>query len=285
MFCFNCGKQLEDHMKFCPGCGAKQSDSGQQYSGKQTKNSGNKGKVLIIAVAALALILLLIIGAVMTIVVLNKRDKTEVYVPAETTAAVETRVLPQPVETEPEIPEDGWHMENGERYYYSDGQMYVDLQEIDGEVYYFYSDGALAVNEEVDLDGYRLDADRNGAITGITYDRVIGDWSGEKFHYGNSGKCSVIELPAELENCDSCTLYLEAEGQHGAKVNGTWKVYVRSNGEWEYVQEISFTEPDGSFKLRFNRPKNFDAITAHPTVQGNASYGAWFCLEDVHCVF
>ena len=105
-----------------------------------------------------------------------------------------------------------------------------------------------------------------------------------KYHYGNNGRSSVLELSFEVEDCDSFRFYLEAGGLHGAKVNGKWKIYVRHNGNWEFVQDINYTEPNGYFDIKLDGYKNFDAITACPMVQGNATYSAVFSLQNVHCV-
>lgn len=115
-------------------------------------------------------------------------------------------------------------------------------------------------------------------------DEIGGEWSDEYYHYGNNGRSSVLELSFEVEDCDSFRFYLEAGGLHGAKVNGKWKIYVRHNGNWEFVQDINYTEPNGYFDIKLDGYKNFDAITACPMVQGNATYSAVFYLQNVHCV-
>ena len=81
------------------------------------------------------------------------------------------------------------------------------------------------------------------------------------------------------------SFYLEANGKRGAKVNGKWKIYVRNNGKWNFLQEINYTEPSGSFDFEFDEPVSFDAITAYPTVQGNASYTSFFYPQNVDCPF
>ena len=169
-------------------------------------------------------------------------------------------------------------------YYIQDGEKYVDLQKIDNALYYVDEDGALAENEDVDYYGTTLHAGRDGIIEGITFDEIGGEWSDEYYHYGNNGRSSVLELSFEVEDCDSFRFYLEAGGLHGAKVNGKWKIYVRHNGNWEFVQDINYTEPNGYFDIKLDGYKNFDAITACPMVQGNATYSAVFYLQNVHCV-
>ena len=149
---------------------------------------------------------------------------------------------------------------------------------------YFDEDGALAENEDVDYYGTTLHAGRDGIIEGITYDEIWGNWSDERYSFGNGGHSSIIEFNSEIENCDSFQFCLEAGGLHGAKVNGTWKIYIRCNGNWEFAQDINYTEPDGCFDIKLNGYKNFDAITAYPTVRGNATYSAVFYLQNVHCV-
>jgi len=206
--------------------------------------------------------------------------------PAATEAAPTEKVTytEPPAPTETEALTDGWHTINGKRYYIQDGEKYVDLQEIDNALYYFDEDGALAENEDVDYYGTTLHAGRDGIIGGITYDEIWGNWSDERYSFGNGGHSSIIEFNSEIENCDSFQFCLEAGGLHGAKVNGTWKIYIRCNGNWEFAQDINYTEPNGYFDIKLDGYKNFDAITACPMVQGNATYSAVFYLQNVHCV-
>ena len=149
----------------------------------------------------------------------------------------------------------------------------MDLQEIDGELYYFDEAGVLAVNQDV----------RYGE--GMTIEELFGTWAEKPYRFGNGGSSSVLELSTEVENCDSFRFCLEANGLHGARVNGTWKIYIGHDGKWEFVQNIDYTEPKAYFDINFEEPKTFDAITAHPTVEGNASYSSLFYLRNVHCIF
>lgn len=181
--------------------------------------------------------------------------------------------------------EDGWQTLYGDRYYFEDGKMYVELHEIDGELYYFDEEGILQVDQDIDYEDVTLHADYDGHISEITYDAVFGSWSEEKYRFEGSGRSSIMEFASEVEDCDSFRFYLEASGARGAKVNGNWKVHIRCNGKWEYVNTFDFTEPSGYMDVKFETPKTFDAITAYPTVRGNASYSALFYLEDVHCYY
>lgn len=279
MYCYNCGKEIAETVKFCPHCGAEQKQPQQQepqqpiqqqpaqWQNPQQQDTqwqtpqqptqwqnppaaNNSGKnnswqsrlPIILAAVALVVVILLAVRA------------------------------------------DGWHTINGKRYYIQDGEKYVDLQEIDNALYYFDEDGALAENEDVDYYGATLHAGRDGIIEGITYDEIWGSWSDERYSFGNGGHSSIIEFNSEIENCDSFQFCLEAGGLHGAKANGTWKIYIRCNGNWEFAQDINYTEPDGCFGIKLNGYKNFDAITAYPTVWGNATYSAVFYLQNVHCV-
>ena len=292
MYCYNCGKEIEETMKFCPYCGAEQKQPQQPTQWQNPPAANNSGKngswqsklPIILAVAALVIVALLAVRAFH-----NRTDARNELKAIATTEPVAAKAAP--TETEPPAPTetqaltDGWHTINGKRYYIQDGEKCVDLKEIDNALYYFHEDGALAEDEDVYSIYYvgTLHAGRDGIIEGITYDEIWGSWSDERYSFGNGGHSSIIEFTSEIENCDSFQFCLEAGGLHGAKVNGTWKVYIRCNGNWEFAQDVSYTEPNGYFDIKLNGYKSFDAITAYPTVRGNATYSASFYLQNVHC--
>ncbi len=341
MYCYNCGKEIAETVKFCPYCGAEQKQPQQspqwqqpqqpvqqpqqqepqpqpiqqqpaQWQNPQQQDTqwqapqqptqwqnppaaNNSGKnnfwqsrlPIILAAVALVVVVLLAVRAFH-----NRTDAQNELKAIATTEPAATEAAPTekvtytepPAPTETEALTDGWHTINGKRYYIQDGEKYVDLQEIDDALYYFYEDGALAENEYVEYYGSSFHAGRDGKIDEITFGEIGGTWSDEDYHFGNNGRSSILELSLKMANCDSFQLYLEANGWHGAKVNGTWKIYIRCNGRWEYVQDIKYTEPSGYFDIKLNGYKDFDAITAYPTVQGNASYSAIFYLQNVHCI-
>lgn len=304
MYCYNCGKEIAETVKFCPYCGAEQKQPQQSPQWQQPQQptqwqnppaANNSGKnnswqsrlPIILSAVALVVVVLLAVRAFH-----NRTDAQNELKAIATTEPAATEAAPTekvtytepPAPTETEALTDGWHTINGKRYYIQDDEKYVDLQEIDNALYYFDEDGALAENEDVDYYGTTLHAGRDGIIGGITYDEIWGNWSDERYSFGNGGHSSIIEFSSEIENCDSFQFCLEAGGLHGAKVNGTWKIYIRCNGNWEFAQDINYTEPDGCFDIKLNGYKNFDAITAYPTVQGNATYSAVFYLQNVHCV-
>lgn len=274
MYCHNCGHKLPDHGKFCPNCGTQRISESQpqpnSHDGRnKRRNKTTISKKSIVKVLASAIVAALIFSFAGTGGDEDKPDPT-VY---ETTEATVN------------IPDNGWYIENGERYYFQDGAMYVDVQEIDDEYYYFHEDGTLAVNSDVNYDGWVFKTDRDGIITRVIFDKIGGEWSEEKYRFGGSGSSSILELAVPIEECTSMTFYLEANGERGAKVNGKWKIYVRNNGKWNFLQEINYSEPRGSFDLKFDEPVSFDAITAYPTVQGNASYSSFFYPQNVDCPF
>lgn len=285
MYCHHCGREINETAKFCPYCGAE-----QKKTATPNEPGGGNSPWLRRIMIGLAVILLVVAG-LLAVRAMLKHDDDAPKVP-ETTAPTEedTRSKDKPASeapapTESQIPEDGWHTENGERYYICDGEKYVDLQEIDGKLYYFDESGVLAVNRDVDYDAMILHANRNGCLEGLTIKELFGTWAEEPYRFGGGGSSSVLELATEVENCDSFRFCLEASGMHGAKVNGTWKIYIRHDGKWEFVQNIDYTEPKGYFDINLEEPKTFDAITAHPTVEGNASYSSLFYLQNVHCIF
>lgn len=288
MYCQNCGREIDDTAKFCPYCGSEQKRAPGQ--GNQPGNSSQgKSPWPRRVFVGLAVIAIVFVGVFAIRTGFDKDDDQkhlEEPVTAETKSPrTETTLSTEkPVPTESQILKDGWNTVDGKRYYVQDGEKYVDLQEIDGKIYYFDDDGVLAVNEDVSYNGSILHAGRGGQLEAITFGVRYGEWAEESYHLGDGGTSSILEFSSEVADCDSFRFCLEAEGLHGARVNGTWKIYIRHNGKWEFVQDIDFTQPKGYFDIQFDEPKTFDAITAHPTVRGNASYSSLFYLQDVHCI-
>lgn len=271
MYCKYCGVQLPDDARFCSGCGKAQEAIDSQKNEKKPRKAFLAG---VVSCALLVLLFGLFAG--------GNEDDQQLQKQTEPAATAASSVAMEETETVPQLPQNGWHEENGKRYYYSDGEALTGLQEISNAMYYFGSDGILAVNTHVDINGNILEADRSGQITAVTFAIIDGEWSSEKYRFGNNGTSSVKELNTEVENCDRTGFRIEANGLRGAKVSGNWKIYVRSHGTWVFAKEVYFQEPSGTFEIRFDHPMDFDAITAYPTVKGNASYSSYFCLTDVH---
>ena len=180
------------------------------------------------------------------------------------------------------VPRDGWYEEKGKRYFYDEGEVITGLNEIGEELYYFDENGVLAVDKDVVVDGNTFEANPDGQITAVTVAYIDGEWSSEKYQYDTYGESSIKVLNMEVTNCDCTGFYIESSGQYGATTTCNWKIYVRSHGEWVFAKEVYFTEPSGTFFIKFDYPMDFDAITAYPTIQGNASYVNYFALVDVH---
>ena len=288
MYCYKCGKELSDDVRFCPNCGAQQNKAGNQTEELNTSNNSGKFWRIFRKVIAIVIVVPLIVLGLLAVIGFMSDDNDEEIQEQEavqSAAPVATAPPEKTTATEAQVLEDGWHTENGERYYISDGLLCVDLQEIDGELYYFNEDGTLAVNEEVRYGESTLEADRDGRIEAITYDAIYGEWADESYRFGNGGSSSVREFSSDIENCDSFRFYLESHGERGAKVNGKWKLYIRQGGSWVFVKNFDYTQPSGYINVKFHAPVTFDAITAYPTVQGNATYSSLFYLTDVHCLF
>lgn len=274
MYCHNCGHELSEHGKFCPNCGTQRVSASQQQSNSRDTRDKHRNQTTV-SRKSIVKILVSVIVVALFISFAGPDDDDD----------VRDSIVYESTETTAYIPDNGWYTENGKRYYFQDGAMYVDLQEIDGDYYYFYEDGTLAVNTDVDYEICIFKANRDGKINRMIFEKIGGEWSEEKYHFGYNGRSSILELSIPVYDCTSMSFYLEANGEHGAKVNGKWKIYVRSNGKWEFLQEINYTEPKGSFDIIFAEAKSFDAITAYPTVQGNASYSSFFYPQNVECSF
>lgn len=272
MYCSNCGSRLPDDARFCPNCGAARSGASAQKSSPAPKKRGFGTWVLRVFIASL------ILTAVNHFTAKPAPQKTVEIKPAATVAA------PSSPAPSSRAPQSGWYEKNGKRYYYSGGTPMTGLQEIGGVPYYFKSDGSLASNTTAQVNGLTLEIGSGGRITGLTVPQVSGDWSSESYHYGNGGRSSIMELETEIENCDRTDIYIEAKGNYGASVSCNWKIYVRSHGTWVFAKEVYFSEPSGTFQIRFDSPMDFDAVTAYPTVQGNASYSCYFAPVNVHIV-
>lgn len=280
MYCRNCGSFVPDGARFCSSCGTPQNVPAPNPKKPRT------GLLVIIGLCAL----LVLVGTIL--IGLKGSKPTEEPEPAlkkpsvvSTVPVTEPAPPPTTQEPRPTPPDNGWYEEGGKRYYYQNGTRTTGLEEIDNEYYFFYDDGSLAINADADYGDNTVHTGNYGQITAVTFGLIDGEWSSEKYRFGNNGSSSIKLLDTEVYNCDRMGFYLESNGLHGAKVNGTWKIYVRSNGSWIFADEIYYTEPSGTFEIRFSTPIDFDAITAYPTVQGNASYSSYFALVDVHILF
>lgn len=272
MYCRYCGKELPDKAQFCMNCGAAQ-------GGQRTEASPKKSKTPIVIICVLAVLVVAMIAVVLAVLASGGEKSQQ-----EDFRMTEPAVVTVPTQTPaPSLPRDGWYQEDGKKYYYDDGVLLTGLQELDHDLYYFYEDGTLAVNTTIDFGDNSLEFDGKGRMVGVTFATIPNTWSSESFSFGNGGQAAILELETEVEKCRSMTLYLEASGLYGANVSGKWKLHIRSHGTWEYVQDIHFTQPDGSFTIRFDTPKDFDAITVYPTVQGNATYNIYYNIYDVYC--
>lgn len=283
MYCQNCGRKIDDTAKFCPYCGSEQKrapgQENQSGNNVEGKNPWPRGVFI-----GLAVIAIVVVGLFAVCAALDGDDMPVATEPRE--SQIETTPpteAPVPT-TETQIPEDGWKTVDGKRYYYQDGEKYVGVQEIDGALYYFDKNGVMAVGQNVRYGSTTFHTSSDGSIEAFTFSVMYGDWAEESYRFGNGGSSSVLEFSSEIMNCDSFRFCLEASGMYGAKVNGTWKIYIRHNGQWKFVQDIDYTQPKGYFDIKLDEPKTFDAITAHPTVEGNASYTSSFYLQNVHCV-
>lgn len=276
MYCHHCGKELPDQVRFCPNCGAPQ--SGQTA---QMKPGNSKGLILGVGFMILALIVL----AIVCLALLIGRNTPANRMPEEAAiAAAATTVVTVPEPTaEATLPQQGWYQEDGKTYYMKDGAPLTGFQEIRDDYYYFYEDGVMAVNTRVEYGDDTLELDSNGHLAGVVFAYLSNDWADESYHFGNGGSAAVIEFDSTVEDCRSLTFYLRASGNYGSHCNGSWKVLIKSHGKWEHVKDISYQEPEGYFTIKFDTPTSFDAMTAYPTVQGNASYGVFFDVYDVYC--
>ena len=281
MYCRNCGSRLPDSARFCGECGTPVAAAPRAPvnpapvpAAPVTRKRGFGRWILKILVLGLVIAGIDIYtsdsGSGSSSV---KKDPDTFSVPAVTV---------QTAPALPQKPENGWYEEGGNRYYYSDGQPLTGIWDIGGQSYFFNDRGVMASNVEVTYNDNTLEIGSDGVITGMVLPGVSGNWSSEHYRYGNSGKASIMELESVVENCDRTGFYIEAEGNYGASMTCNWKIFVRSHGSWVFAGEYYYTEPSGYFELHFADPIDFDAVTAYPTVTGNASYTCYFAPVDIH---
>lgn len=273
MYCQHCGSAIPDQARFCPNCGAAQ--SGQST---QMKPGNSKGLIVGLVVMALAVVILVVV----CLTLLMGQNVPTLRSPEKAGMATAAAPVPEPT-AEASLPRQGWHQENGKTYYYKDGAPLTGFQEIRHDHYYFYEDGVMAKNTTVASGDDMLEFDSNGHLSCRTFSSLDCHWSDEDYHFGNGGQAAVLTFSSQVKDCRSLTFYLEASGHHGTHFSGKWKLLVRSHGTWEHVRDLDFREPDGSFTITFDQPTDFDAITAYPTIQGNATYSVYFNVSDVRC--
>lgn len=117
----------------------------------------------------LILILALVLACLCVIACIPKEQMGTPTNPNTTTAPSPTTTVTQP---EPTVPTtkapvlEGWQEENGDRYFYVDGEAVTLWQEVDGLLRYFLPDGKLA-NGFTNVEGNRYLFDAEGcALTG-----------------------------------------------------------------------------------------------------------------------
>lgn len=281
MFCPNCGQEQSDEHKFCKNCGtnlSSESHSAKNSSPNNFKSGNILGKNLVACIVVVCIVFAFVFA--LFSFTHNKEEETLSGKPAhseEVNSSIPTE--------QPALPENGWHTENGKQYYYTNGEMCVSIQEIDGDYYYFNEDGTLASDIDLEYEGLVLKVGSDGIIDRVVFETITGEWSDERYKYGNNGKALILELEFPIEDCTAMTFYVAAQGQRGARANGKWEIYGRHNGQWEFIKEIDYTEPEGRFEIEFESPKSFEAITACPQILGNATLEMFFCLQNVDCPF
>lgn len=276
MYCQHCGSQIPDQARFCPNCGV-------SLSGQATQMKPGNSKKLIAVIAILSVTVVVAVVLCLTLLMGGKDASSQLPLSDETRPQPETLA---PETTLPEttaLPQHGWYQENGNTYYLENGIPLTGLQEIRNDYYYFYEDGTMAKSTTVEYGDDVLEFDRNGHLSCLTLSTVSTSWSEETYHFGNGGQAAIRLISGGVEECRSMTFYLRASGQQGTCFSGKWKLLVRSHGTWENVEDLDFQEPDEYFTIRFDTPMDFDAVTAYPTIQGNATYNVFFDISDVRC--
>ena len=161
MYCYNCGKEIAETVKFCPYCGAEQKQPQQSPQWQQPQQpvqqpqqqdtqwqapqqptqrqnppaANNSGKnnswqsrlPIILSAVALVVVVLLAVRAFH-----NRTDAQNELKAIATTEPASTEDAPTekvtytepPAPTETEALTDGWHTINGKRYYIQDGEKY-----------------------------------------------------------------------------------------------------------------------------------------------------------------
>ena len=111
------------------------------------------------------ILVLLLVLAILVVVACradNQKHQQATQPPTTVPTTVTTAPTTPTVPTQPAIA-DGWHLENGQRYYYLNGQPLTGWQNIEGMDRYFLADGALA-GGWVELEGKKCYFDTEGVL-------------------------------------------------------------------------------------------------------------------------
>ncbi len=254
MNCYKCRQEIPDNAKFCSHCGA-------EMNGKKKKSGCLKWLVWCVVLFFVAVFAL---G--------GEESEAESTTTETATMTMSTDLL------------SGWYQEEGKTYYLNEDSYYVGVWEIDGDYYCFDDDGVMLTNKTYeDEKGYKLELDSQGKAVAICYPQASGSWSEEMYSYGYNGRCHIMEFSEPIEGVISTTFYVEAEGNYGSNMDGKWRVYFRINGQWQEQPTLSVSDGSGTVTVSFETPVDIEAITAHPTKQGNASYLSYYELHDTWC--
>ncbi len=178
-------------------------------------------------------------------------------------------------------PEEGWYEEDGLRYCYSQGEPLKGWWDVDNVTYYFDENGVMARDTKKTVEGNTYTFDSQGQVTEVCYGVLYGTWSEDAYRHGNGGTASCMEFGDLVENCTSLEFAVEAQGNHGATVEGNWDLVLKIDGAWQKPRRFSVQGNTGSLQVNFDSPTTVEAAAAYPKIQGNASYSCMYELRNV----
>ena len=183
----------------------------------------------------LVLILTLVLACLCVIACIPKNQVDTPTIPTEPDPTTGSAPAPTTPTTQAPIP-DGWHAENGDRYYYLDGQALTGWQDVDGARRFFLADGALA-NGFADVGGSRYLFDADGcSLTGWQ------EVEGKRYFLGEDGVMVTGWLQLE-----DVLYYLKEDGTMArgcVEIEGV-NTYFTSTGAYVLVLNPWNSLPEG----------------------------------------
>lgn len=158
-------------------------------------------------------------------------------------------------------PKNGWVTENGEKYYYVDGEYLTGWNTVEGVRRYFNADGTLP--DRTPQDPYLQDTAADGTVTLSTNTGVR--WT---------ATYSVLSKP--VYNCISLDYDMYITDSN-VNCDGQWALYVRNTatGNWQRLGQFRMTNDRVFQEFYMDTPVSFDAFVCVFLDVPNGSSISW----------